>query len=33
MKNEGLSNLKLLQIIAAINPDMTFKELAAALHK
>lgn len=29
-----MDNLKLLQIIAAINPDMTFKELAAALkHK
>ena len=29
-----MDNLKLLQIIAAINPNMTFKELAAALqHK
>jgi hypothetical protein len=29
-----MDNLKLLQIIAAINPAMTFKELAAALlHK
>lgn len=26
-------DLKLLKIIAEINPDMTFKELAAALHK
>lgn len=33
MKNEGLSNLKLLQIIAAINPGMTFQELFEALHK
>jgi len=28
-----MDNLKLLQIIAAINPAMTFKELATALHK
>ncbi len=28
-----IDNLKLLQIIAAINPDMTFQELFEALRK